>query len=79
MVSDNNMGDPTLARKLGRGLLRAIAGLFGRDTVRKTRDSLDVLQEEYRSGRDGQPEPPPRRVPFREVAPPRANEDPEAP
>lgn len=44
---------PTLARKAGRGFLRALAGLFGKPAVGKARDSMELLREEFREGRKG--------------------------
>ena len=65
------MSHTPLSRKLGRGFARALAGLFGRRTLKKAEESLDVLAEEYRAGKreaDGKEEPP-RRIPHREIGP----------
>ncbi|MCI0587285.1 MAG: hypothetical protein L0323_10640 [Planctomycetes bacterium] len=66
-MSQNNPG-PSLSRKAGRGLLRALKGLFGGRTVRRAAESWDVLRKEYAAGRDeADPrEPPPRAIPHEE-------------
>lgn len=61
---------PSLSRKAGRGLLRALSGLFGKKNVRKARDSLDVLKDEFRAGKqeaEGEPKPPPKPIPHKDL------------
>ena len=69
MVSDN-IRDPSLSRKAGRGLIRALRGLFGGGPIKKTGDSWRVLKEEYRKGKadaEAQEKPAPRRISHREL------------
>jgi hypothetical protein len=68
MVSDN-IRHPSLSRKAGRGLMRALRGLFGGRSVRKAGESWRVLKEEYRKGKAEaeEREPAPRRIPHREL------------
>jgi len=70
MVSDN-IRHTSLSRKAGRGLIRALRGLFGSGPVRKAGESWRVLKDEYRKGKAeaGEEEPAPRRIPHREVDP----------
>jgi hypothetical protein len=70
MVSDN-IRHPSLSRKAGRGLIRALRGLFGGGPLRKAGESWRVLKEEYRKGKAEaeEEEPAPRRIPHREVDP----------
>jgi len=67
-VSDNIRHEST-PRKAGRGFLRALRALLGPRNVARTAESLKVLGEEYRAGRDeAEPEePPPRRISYREL------------
>lgn len=67
-MSSDNIRHPSLSRKAGRGLMRALRGLFGGASVKKAGDSWRVLKEEYRKGRaeeDAKDEP--QRIPHREV------------
>jgi hypothetical protein len=68
MVSDN-IRHRSLPRKAGRGLMRALRGLFGGDSLKKAGESWRVLKEEYRQGRSDAEgdEPAPKRIPHREV------------
>ena len=69
MVSDN-IRHPSLSRKAGRGLMRALRGLFGSGPLKKAGDSWRVLKEEYEKGQAGaeaDEEPAPKRIPHREV------------
>lgn len=65
----DNIGKEPTARKAGRGLLKALRGLFGDGFLRKTRDSVDHLAREYREGKreaeEEEAEEAPRRVPHR--------------
>jgi hypothetical protein len=65
----DNIRHPSLSRKAGRGFLRALRALLGPRTLGKAADSLDVLRDEYRAGREEAEgaEPPPRRIPHRET------------
>ena len=67
----DKLQDPSLARRLGRGVLRALSGLFGPRNVRKARDSVDVLKREFAEGKreaeGGDERPPPRRIEHRDV------------
>ncbi len=65
------MRHPSLARKAGRSLYRALKGLLGEETLTKARDSARALREEYRSGRDGSEAEgePPRSIPHEVVEP----------
>lgn len=75
----DNIRHPSLSRKAGRGFLRVLRGLFGRRTLRRAAESLDVLREEYAAGKEESQgrEPPPRRIPHRDVPP--TSDDPPAP
>lgn len=70
MMSDN-ISHSGAARKLGRGFVRLLTGLFGRNNMRKARESVDVLAEEFRAGkREAEAageKPPPRRIEHREL------------
>ena len=68
MVSDN-IRHPSLSRKAGRGLMRALRGLFGGGSVKKAGESWRVLKEEYRKGQADAEEggPLPKRIPHREL------------
>ena len=68
MVSDN-IRHPSLPRKAGRGLMRALRGLFGGDSLKKAGESWRALKEEYRQGRADaeEAEPAPKRIPHREL------------
>ncbi len=62
--------NPPLARKVGAGLLRALGGLFGKKNVHKAKESLDVLKDEFKAGRqdaEGEPKPDPTRIPHEEL------------
>lgn len=69
-MSPDNMRHPSLSRKAGRGLMRALRGLFGKGGLKKAGDSWRVLKEEYARGRaeaEAEEEPPPKRIPHREM------------
>ena len=68
MVSDN-IHHPSLPRKAGRCLMRALRGLFGGGALDKAGESWRVLKEEYRQGRAEaeESEPAPKRIPHREL------------
>lgn len=40
------------ARRAGRGFGRLLRGIFGEKRVARARESLDVLRDEYRAGKD---------------------------
>jgi hypothetical protein len=65
------MSHTPLSRKLGRGFARALAGIFGRKTLKKTQESLEVLADEYRAGKrdPDEREEPPRRISHRDIEP----------
>lgn len=71
-MSSDNIRHPSLSRKAGRGLMRALRGLFGGGSLKKAGDSWRVLKEEYRKGQaeaEAKEEPAPKRIPHREVDP----------
>jgi len=78
MVSDNIRQTP-VSRKAGRGLIRALKGLFGRGGMTKAGESWQALKDEFRKGRDEaeEPEAAPKKIPYREVEP--SSDEPEPP
>jgi hypothetical protein len=72
MVPDN-IRHPSLSRKAGRGLMRALRGILGRGSLKKAGESWRALKEEYAKGRAEaeEEEPSPKRIPHREVDPPK--------
>jgi len=67
-VSDN-IRQSSLARKAGRGLRRALGALFGEKRLARAEESLDVLKQEYRAGREegaADDDATPRRIAHRE-------------
>jgi len=70
MVSDN-IRHPSLSRKAGRGLIRALRGIFGGGPLKKAGDSWRALKDEYRKGKAGaeEAEPATKRIPHRELDP----------
>jgi len=67
-VSDKQQ--PSAPRRFGRGLARALSGLFGKKTLKKAAESARVLKQQYREGKReaaGPERPPPRRIGHEEV------------
>jgi len=62
--------DDTTSRKAGRGLIRALRGLFGPRRLRRAAGSVRVLRKEFEKGRrkrdDNEPSPI-RRIEHRDV------------
>jgi hypothetical protein len=68
-VPDRKSEDTT-SRKAGRGLIRALRGLFGPGRLRRAANSARVLKEEFKKGRRKRAadEPSPiRRIEHRDV------------